>query len=91
MFKLTVLQGGMRSEVEFEGGRLLADVLQEGENGYEYTSGNHTNRDVPVYAFGPEVGIFNDVATENIDIARFIAGVFGDYSFGQSVPVPPRN
>lgn len=29
MFKLTVLQGGMRSEVEFEGGRLLADVLQE--------------------------------------------------------------
>lgn len=59
--------------------------------GYEYTSGNHTNRDVPVYAFGPEVEIFDDVATENIDIARFIAGVFGDYSFGQSTPVPPRN
>ena len=59
--------------------------------GYEYTSGSHTNRDVPVYAFGPEVEIFDDVATENIDIARFIAGVFGDYSFGQSTPVPPRN
>ena len=59
--------------------------------GYKYKSGNHSNRDVPVYAFGPEVEIFDDVATENIDIARFIAGVFGDYSFGQSVPVPPRN
>lgn len=59
--------------------------------GYKYNSGNHSNRDVPVYAFGPEVEIFDDVATENIDIARFIAGVFGDYSFGQSVPVPPRN
>ena len=59
--------------------------------GYKYKSGNHSNRDVPVYAFGPEVEIFHDVATENIDIARFIAGVFGDYSFGQSTPVPPRN
>ena len=59
--------------------------------GYKYNSGNHSNRDVPVYAFGPEVEIFDDVATENIDIARFIAGVFGDYSFGQSTPVPPRN
>lgn len=59
--------------------------------GYKYTSSNHTNRDVPVYAFGPEVEIFDDVATENIDIARFIAMVFGDNSFGQSTPVPPRN
>ena len=58
--------------------------------GYKYTSGNHTNRDVPVYAFGPEVEIFDDVATENIDIARFIAMVFGDNSFGQSTPVPER-
>ena len=59
--------------------------------GYKYTSSNHTNRDVPVYAFGPEVETFDDVATENIDIARFIAMVFGDNSFGQSTPVPPRN
>lgn len=59
--------------------------------GYKYTSSNHTNRDVPVYAFGPEVEIFDDVATENIDIARFIAMVFSDNSFGQSTPVPPRN
>ena len=59
--------------------------------GYKYTSSNHTNRDVPVYAFGPEVEMFDDVATENIDIARFIAMVFGDNSFGQSTPVPPRN
>ena len=59
--------------------------------GYSYTSGSHSNRDVPVYAFGPEVEIFDDVATENIDIARFIASVYGEYSFGQATPVPPRN
>ena len=58
--------------------------------GYEYTSGNHTNRDVPVYAFGPEVDVFNEVETENIDIARFIAMVFGENTFGQSTPVPPK-
>ena len=58
--------------------------------GYKYTSTNHTNRDVPVYAFGPEVEVFDEVATENIDIARFIAMVYGDSNFGQSTPVPPR-
>lgn len=58
--------------------------------GYSYYSTNHTNKDVPVYAFGPEVEIFDDVATENIDIARFIAMVYGDVSFGQTASVPPR-
>lgn len=61
--------------------------------GYCFTtyrsSGNadHTNVDVPVYAMGPGTEIFNNTRTENIDIARFIAKVYGAETFGQAFPV----
>lgn len=74
---------------DHECGQLDLDVSSQ--YGYSFNSGNHTNRDVPLYAFGPEVEIFDGVATENIDIARFMGSVYGDYNFGQSTPVPPRN
>ena len=74
---------------DHECGQLDLDVSSK--YGYSFHSGSHTNRDVPVYAFGPEVEIFDDYATENIDIAKFIAMVYGDNNFGQSTPVPPRN
>lgn len=51
--------------------------------GYRYTTGNHTNADVPVYALGYGTEIFNGKATENTDIAKFIATHFGAESFGQ--------
>lgn len=74
---------------DHECGQLDLDVTSQ--YGYSYHSSNHTNRDVPLYAFGPEVDLFDDVETENIDIAKFIASVYGDYNFGQSTPVPPRS
>ncbi len=58
-----------------------------GEDGnYTFTTTNHTNVNVPVYAFGAGTEIFNGVATENIDIAKFIASVYSDEPFGGPLP-----
>ena len=57
--------------------------------GYKWTSHTsatyteHTNKNVPIYAVGPETEIFNGKDTENIDIAKFVASVFSDVKFGQ--------
>lgn len=57
--------------------------------GYKWTSytsdtyTEHTNSNVPLYAIGSETEIFNGKNTENIDIAKFIASVFGAATFGQ--------
>ena len=57
--------------------------------GYVWTSHTsatyteHTNKDVPIYAIGSETEVFNGKDTENIDIAKFIASVFGATAFGQ--------
>lgn len=51
-----------------------------------YTSSTyteHTNTDVPLYAVGAQAEYFNGKPTENIDIAKYIAGVFGNKTFGQ--------
>jgi len=59
------------------------------EYGYVWTSHTsatyteHTNKNVPLYAVGSETEYFNGKDTENIDIAKFIAGVFGATTFGQ--------
>ena len=55
----------------------------DNEYGYHYTSGNHTNQDVPLYAFGAGTSKFNKVTIDNTDIARFIAKAYGATSFGQ--------
>lgn len=57
--------------------------------GYKWTSHTsatyteHTNKDVPIYAVGPETELFNGKPTENIDIAKFIASIFSTAKFGQ--------
>lgn len=55
---------------------------------YGFTTGNHTNANVPLYAFGAGVEVFHNVATENINIAKFIAKAFGAKTFGQSWSCP---
>jgi alkaline phosphatase len=57
--------------------------------GYKWTSHTsatyteHTNANVPIYAVGPQTEYFNEKNTENIDIAKFIAKIFGSTTFGQ--------
>lgn len=52
--------------------------------GYTFTTGNHTNQNVPVYAIGAQTSVFHNVATENINISKFIANIYGNKNFGQS-------
>ena len=68
---------------DHETGGLVAD--SEANGGFNFTSTDHTNADVPVYALGAGAEIFNDVATENTDIAKFIAKHFGANTFGGTV------
>lgn len=56
-------------------------LLKNGK--YAYTSDNHTNVDVPVYALGYGTEYFNDTTVENIDIAKFMARIYGAQAFGQ--------
>ena len=65
-------------------------VPDEGsKEGFKFTTTNHTGADVPIFAIGPSTEVFNDVRTENIDIARFIAKAFGAETFGQAEELDP--
>jgi len=44
--------------------------------GYSYTTTNHTNVNVAIYAIGAGTEVFNGVAVENTEIANFIASHF---------------
>ena len=50
---------------------------------YKYTTTDHTSANVPVYACGKGTEIFNGKAVENVEIAKFIATVYGENNFGQ--------
>ena len=60
-------------------------------NYFYFTSWEHTNVDVPLFALGSGTEIFNDVKTENINIGKFCAAAYSDDPFGQQTPVEPVN
>lgn len=49
---------------------------------FSYTSGNHTNTKVPVYALGPGTEIFKGVKVDNTDIGKFLGSVYTSAPFG---------
>lgn len=55
----------------------------DSQYGYQYSTGNHTDQDVPIYTFGAGANKFHNTTVENIEIARFIARAYGAKSFGQ--------
>ena len=67
---------------DHETGRLLPD-----ENGeLQFNHDDHSEADVPVFAYGKGAEIFDGVTVENIQIAHTIAAFMGDENFGdQSV------
>lgn len=48
-----------------------------------YTTANHTSAFVPVFAYGQDTEYFNDSTVKNIDIPKFIAGMWGIADFGE--------
>ena len=59
---------------DHETGGLIVDA--EAEAGYAYTTENHTNVDVGLFAIGGGTDIFDGVRTENTDIAKFMTAHF---------------
>ena len=55
------------------------------DSGYEYTTGNHTNTNVPIYALGAGTSYFDGNKIENVEIAKFIAKIYTTESFGSQV------
>ena len=66
---------------DHETGGLTAD--ESSTYGYKFTSVNHTNVNVPIYAIGAETVEFDGVTMENIQIAKYLAKQYGSTSFGQ--------
>ncbi len=58
---------------------------------YKFTATSHTNRNVPLYAFGAGVEALANGPIENIEIARFMAKSYTDEHFGQTEEVPIQN
>ena len=48
----------------------------------KYHSGDHTSKNVPIFAYGYEAELFDGVNIENIQIAHTIASFMGDENFG---------
>ncbi len=58
-------------------------ITKNDKGEFKYTSDNHTNVDVPVYAIGYGTDYFNGTTVENTDIAKFIAKIYGAQVFGE--------
>ncbi len=59
---------------DHETGGLIEDTAEE--KGYRYTSTNHTNVNVPLFALGGGTDFFRDRASENTEIYLFTAAHF---------------
>lgn len=57
---------------DHETGGLIVDGAYET---FKFTSRNHTNTNVPVFAYGAGTEIFNGATVDNTDISKFIASV----------------
>lgn len=49
---------------------------------FSYTSDDHTNAKVPVYAIGPGTDCFDGVTVDNTDIGKFLGAIYTDDQFG---------
>lgn len=58
-------------------------TFNESTQKYIFTSKDHTNADIPIYAIGGGTEYFKDKRVDNTDIAKFIAKIYGDNNFGR--------
>ncbi len=49
---------------------------------YTFTKTSHTNTDVPLFAMGAGTEVLTAEVCNNVNIAKFIAAIYGDNSFG---------
>ena len=58
-------------------------LMDQGGGDYYFTTGSHSNADVPIFAAGAGTEIFNEATVENTEIAKFLAKKMGELNFGQ--------
>lgn len=58
------------------------DLRPNDKGNLVYNSGDHSNANVPIFAYGHGAELFNGVTIENIQIAHTIASFMGDDNFG---------
>ena len=58
-------------------------LVPDDKGSYKFTSDNHTNVNVGVFAIGGGTEYFNGNTVDNTDIPKFIAKIFGNNSFGK--------
>ncbi len=59
-------------------------LLPNANGDLKYNSEDHSNADVPVFAFGEGADIFNGLTVENVQIPKTIAKMWGIDSFGDT-------
>lgn len=52
------------------------------DNGAVYSTDGHTNANVPVFAWGKQMNVFNDATVENTQIPKTLAKLMGNNNFG---------
>ncbi len=52
------------------------------DNGYQFTSDDHTNRNVPLFAMGKGTEVLTENPLNNVFVPRFLAEIYGEQSFG---------
>ncbi len=57
-------------------------ITTEAVNGYNFTSGAHTNINVPIYAMGSGTEYFDNTTRENVTISSLIAALYTDDAWG---------
>jgi alkaline phosphatase len=59
------------------------NLSQKANGDYVYNSGNHTNKNVPVFALGDGAAeLINKDVIDNTDIPKAFAKIFGETNFG---------
>lgn len=58
-------------------------LTRQDDGSFAFTSGNHTSANVAIYAIGAGTDCFDGETVENVEIAKFMAKIYGENNFGQ--------
>ena len=65
---------------DHETGGLIDDPTHPSQ--FKFTTHNHTNANVPVFAIGAGTDALNGKTVDNTDLAKFVAAAYSKESFG---------
>lgn len=60
-------------------------IRKNADGSFTYTTGSHTTSNVPIFAVGEGTEIFHGKSTDNTNIPKFLAKIFGEDNFGSEI------